>query len=177
MLVPISFQIYHKQEGISFAMHIFPCCVNFLRFAYMPVTEMHFLISINLMFDVSNYYGIYTFLTHLVLILWQLMSSQLYKALLNVNHSTSTLSNNTDFNGDVCLHKRYETYPAVLFLSTIEQMAFIIQLHVSHFIWYSFNILRPRQNGHLFRDNVFKGIFLHENVGILIKILLKSVPN
>ena len=28
-----------------------------------------------------------------------------------------------------------------------------------------------------FRDNVLKGIFLHENVGILIKILLKSVPN
>ena len=38
------------------------------------------------------------------------------------------------------------------------------------------NTLRPRQNGHRFPDNIFKCIFLNENVWILIKISLKFVP-
>ena len=36
--------------------------------------------------------------------------------------------------------------------------------------------LRPRQNGHHFADDVFKCIFLNENVWILLKISLKFVP-
>ena len=36
--------------------------------------------------------------------------------------------------------------------------------------------LRPRQNGRLFADDVFKGIFLNENVWILIKMSSKFVP-
>ena len=44
------------------------------------------------------------------------------------------------------------------------------------FRWQSFNTLRPRQNGRRFADDVFKGIFLNENVWILIKISLKFVP-
>ena len=39
-----------------------------------------------------------------------------------------------------------------------------------------FNTLRPRQNGCRFADDVLKGIFLNENVWILIKISLKFVP-
>ena len=39
-----------------------------------------------------------------------------------------------------------------------------------------FNILRLRQNGHHFPDDIFKCIFFNENVWILIKILLKFVP-
>ena len=39
-----------------------------------------------------------------------------------------------------------------------------------------FNTLRPRQNGRHFEDNVFKCIFLNENVLILLKISLKFVP-
>ena len=39
----------------------------------------------------------------------------------------------------------------------------------------SLNILRPRQNGRHFVDNIFKCIFLNENVSIAIKILLKFV--
>ena len=39
-----------------------------------------------------------------------------------------------------------------------------------------FNILRPRQNGRRFADDVFKSIFLCENVWNLIKISLKFVP-
>ena len=38
------------------------------------------------------------------------------------------------------------------------------------------NTLRPRQNGRHFADDIFKCIFLNENVWILIKISLKFVP-
>ena len=39
-----------------------------------------------------------------------------------------------------------------------------------------FNTLRPRQNGCHFPDDIFKGIFLNENVLMSIKISLKFVP-
>ena len=39
-----------------------------------------------------------------------------------------------------------------------------------------FNPLRPRQNGRLFPDDIFKLVFLNENVCISIKMLLKFVP-
>ena len=38
------------------------------------------------------------------------------------------------------------------------------------------NILRPRQNGRHFPDDIFKCIFLNENVWISLKISLKFVP-
>ena len=38
------------------------------------------------------------------------------------------------------------------------------------------NTLRPRQDGHHFADDIFKCIFLNENVWIPIKISLKFVP-
>ena len=40
----------------------------------------------------------------------------------------------------------------------------------------SFNTSRPRQNGRHFSDDVFKYIFLNENVWIPIKIALKFAP-
>ena len=40
----------------------------------------------------------------------------------------------------------------------------------------SVNTLRPKQNGRHFPDDIFKCIFLNENVWILIKISLKFVP-
>ena len=39
------------------------------------------------------------------------------------------------------------------------------------------NTLRPRQNGRHFADNIFKCIFLNENVRISLKISLNFVPN
>ena len=39
-----------------------------------------------------------------------------------------------------------------------------------------FNTFRPRQNGRHFPDDIFKCIFLIENVWISIKIPLKFVP-
>ena len=41
---------------------------------------------------------------------------------------------------------------------------------------YHLNSLRPRQNGRHFADDIFKCIFLNENVWIPIKISLKFVP-
>ena len=38
------------------------------------------------------------------------------------------------------------------------------------------NILRPRQNGRHFADDIFKCIFLNENIWIPVKISLKYVP-
>ena len=38
------------------------------------------------------------------------------------------------------------------------------------------NTSGPRQNGHHFADNIFKCIFLNENIWISIKISLKFVP-
>ena len=37
-------------------------------------------------------------------------------------------------------------------------------------------VISPEQNGHHFADNIFKHIFLNENVIISIEILLKFVP-
>ena len=39
-----------------------------------------------------------------------------------------------------------------------------------------FNTMRPRQNGHHFADNIFKCIFMNENVWIVFKISLNFVP-
>ena len=40
-----------------------------------------------------------------------------------------------------------------------------------------FNTLRPRQNGRHFPDDIFKCIFVNENIWIPIRISLKFVPN
>ena len=40
-----------------------------------------------------------------------------------------------------------------------------------------FNTLRQRQNGHYFPDDIFKCIFMNENLSVLIKISLKFVPS
>ena len=39
-----------------------------------------------------------------------------------------------------------------------------------------FNTLRPRQNGRHFSDDIFKCIFLNENVWLLVKVWMKFVP-
>ena len=38
------------------------------------------------------------------------------------------------------------------------------------------NILRPRQNGQHFPEDIFKHIFFNENAGLSIQISLKFVP-
>ena len=58
----------------------------------------------------------------------------------------------------------------------------LIQIMAWHWTWciYSYssgllNILRPRQNGCHFADNIFKCIFLNENVWISLEISLKFI--
>ena len=57
-----------------------------------------------------------------------------------------------------------------------------ISLHVSNLPYTQttlhtpVNTLRPRLNGRHFADNIFKCIFLNENISIAIKISLKFVP-
>ena len=50
--------------------------------------------------------------------------------------------------------------------------------YVEHFLYccHQLNTLRPRQNRRHFADNIFKCIFLNENVWISINISLKFVP-
>ena len=52
--------------------------------------------------------------------------------------------------------------------ATAERMDVVSPLNI--------NTLRPRQDGRLFPDDIFKCIFLNENVLIPIKISLKFVP-
>ena len=49
------------------------------------------------------------------------------------------------------------------------------QLHINT-LWI-FNTLRPRQNGRHFAEDIFKHIFLNENIWISIEISLKIIPN
>ena len=49
-------------------------------------------------------------------------------------------------------------------------------LYLIQFNVWPFNTLRPRQNGCQFPDDIFKCIFVNENVWLSIKISLKFVP-
>ena len=52
----------------------------------------------------------------------------------------------------------------------------ISSLTYTHSLQRQLNSLKPRQSGRHFADDIFKCIFLNENVWILIKISLKFVP-
>ena len=58
----------------------------------------------------------------------------------------------------------------------LPKLFFPMSLGSHHANIITINTLRPRQNGRHFADDVFKCIFLNENVWILLKILLKFVP-
>ena len=52
----------------------------------------------------------------------------------------------------------------------------VLQLPLSNPLKPGVNTLRPRQNGRHFPDEIFKCIFLNENVLVSIKISLKFIP-
>ena len=58
----------------------------------------------------------------------------------------------------------------------MNRLTVIIHLYVSHVDSTGVNPLRPRQNGCHFPDDIFKRIFLNENVWISLKISVKFVP-
>ena len=64
---------------------------------------------------------------------------------------------------------------------SLTQIRAWINYYISQFMWDGviapcFNTLRPRRNEQHFADDIFKRIFLNENVWILIKISPKFVP-
>ena len=66
------------------------------------------------------------------------------------------------------IHNKIFTFDEISIQSTI--------ISISAFQLHAFNTLRPRQNGSHFVDDIFKCIFLIENVWILIKFSQKFVP-
>ena len=60
--------------------------------------------------------------------------------------------------------------------NTFENAVFNIPALAILFRLPSVNTLRPRQNGHHFPEDIFKWIFLNENVWISINISWKFVP-
>ena len=58
----------------------------------------------------------------------------------------------------------------------IGSAVFICMWKIWVWVWKLLNTLRPRKNGRHFADDIFKCIFLNENVWIPIKIALKLVP-
>ena len=53
---------------------------------------------------------------------------------------------------------------------------YCLSIVLPFFPYSSLNSVRPRQNGRNFPDDIFKCIFLTENISIAIKISLKFVP-
>ena len=62
-------------------------------------------------------------------------------------------------------------YVVSIICNPIDMMLLIDVIYYEHI-----NTLRPRQNGRHFTDDIFKCIFLNENVSIAIKNSLKFVP-
>ena len=77
-----------------------------------------------------------------------------YRNQLWSNHDQSALANS---------HTLYCIYTWYTWLPCLKEL-------------WLFNTLMPRQNGRHFADDIFKCIFVKENVWILIKISLKFVP-
>ena len=69
------------------------------------------------------------------------------------------------------LHWTTDIYCSVSNIGSKPNMSWILDQN-----WIAFNTLRLRQNGHHFADDIFKWIFLNEDVWIPIKISLKFVP-
>ena len=67
-------------------------------------------------------------------------------------------------------------YPSLLQKARDELQAGSVCAFMPVYLITSVNTLRPRQNGRHFPDDIFKCIFLKENVLISIKISLKFVP-
>ena len=65
----------------------------------------------------------------------------------------------------------------LIILSQQSEIQFNRVLMLWDALYYKLNTLRPRQNCRHFADDIFKCIFLNENVLISLKVQLKFVPN
>ena len=75
-------------------------------------------------------------------------------------------------------HYYYLSMSAIIVESAFIHHAFAIHTIIKNTYteWGLLNILRPRQNGRYFADDIFKCIFLNVNAWISLKISLKFVP-
>ena len=78
----------------------------------------------------------------------------------------------------VLWHSPESTFKASAHATTLNHgfQNYTFEISVTSPRHWSINTLRLRQNGRHFPDNIFKWIFLNENVRILINISLKFVP-
>ena len=117
---------------------------------------------------------------------WQFNTMQyfLFKFITSMNGSTAVLQ--------LLKHSPYHSLALYHHISCLNFIIFIY-LYLSIYTWSfqvaqggvslhlisstnEFNTLRPRQNGRHFPDDIFKWIFLNENVWISIEIPVKFVP-
>ena len=73
---------------------------------------------------------------------------------------------------DAIVYLVFMTQIMLYLLLSIQILSFCIDVVLT----LSINTLRPRQNGHHFADDIFKCIFMKENVWIPFKISLKFIP-
>ena len=117
-----------------------------------------------------------------------------------ISSHTLTLDNcfNFDFSVSICRGKfvsisllsfsNHQSIPEIT-QSVVLQAAVLIQVFTASpeykgfslnsirwYFWQNFHMLRPRQNGRHFPDDIFKGIFWNENVWVLNNISLRFVP-
>ena len=106
-----------------------------------------------------------------------------------MSSATALVKSNHHFHGNHWLHDVVVCTITLCSMAAIRHTGYIIilapflykgvVLSVSEIpLWRSYDRIsyRPRQNGHHFADDIFKCIFLNENVLISIKISLKFVP-
>ena len=77
-----------------------------------------------------------------------------------------------------CLQRQYKHSgtETILFMYDLPSGQTIIDIAKYQFFHHQINTLRQRQNGRHFADDLFKCIFLNENVWIWIEISMKFVP-
>ena len=76
---------------------------------------------------------------------------------------------------DAFEESNYETHMLLQWFTDDTTGAVQVNYRIYPWWWLKFNTLRPRQNGRHFPDDIFKWIFLNENVWITINISLKLV--
>ena len=81
---------------------------------------------------------------------------------------------NTNIDNPTIIWEDVKAYLKPLPFITTDKQQSLRSAAVSYM--FRINSLRPRQNGRHFADDIFKWIFLNENVWISIKISLKFVP-
>ena len=98
------------------------------------------------------------------------MSAKLQPFCLSLNVLTyNKMDSYTHFNENELRH-----FNILSQVNTTSVKVYLLIFFSSRIQW--FNTLRPRQHGRHFPDNIFRCIFLKENIWIVIKISLKFVP-